>query len=57
MTSFMEDETASAVLDLMGGDVNEELLQVRDTVPRVTGSPAGPFRQWAAENAAAFAAG
>ncbi|WKX13569.1 SDR family oxidoreductase [Streptomyces sp. NL15-2K] len=57
MTSFMGDETASAVLDLMGGDVNEELLEVRDTVSRVTGSPASPFRQWAAENAAAFAAG
>ncbi|MFE9017496.1 NAD(P)H-binding protein [Streptomyces sp. NPDC007808] len=54
MASFMGDETASAVLDLMGGDVNDELLKVRDTVPRITGSPARSFEQWAAENGAAF---
>jgi hypothetical protein len=42
------------VLDLMGGDVNEELLKVRDTVSRVTGSPARSFQQWASENATAF---
>ncbi|GGW55834.1 SDR family oxidoreductase [Streptomyces griseoloalbus] len=54
MASFMGDRTAHAVLDLMGGDVNDELLTVHDTVPRVTGSPATPFRQWAAENVAAF---
>ncbi|MER5214483.1 NAD(P)H-binding protein [Streptomyces sp. NPDC002838] len=57
MASFMGDETAHAVLDLLGGDVNEELLKVRDTVARVTGSPASPFRQWAQENMAAFDAG
>ncbi|MEU5023005.1 SDR family oxidoreductase [Streptomyces milbemycinicus] len=54
MAAFLGEEAASAVLDLMGGDVNEELLAVRDTVERVTGRPARPFRQWAAENAAAF---
>lgn len=54
MASLMGDETANAVLDLMGGDVNDALLNVRDTVPRVTGAQARPFRQWAAENAAAF---
>ncbi len=54
MASFMGDETANAVLDLMGGDLNEELLKVRDTVPQLTGRPATPFRQWAAEHAAAF---
>jgi uncharacterized protein YbjT (DUF2867 family) len=54
MASVMGDETASAVLDLMGGDVNDELLEVRDTVPRLTGAPARSFRQWATENAAAF---
>lgn len=54
MASYMGDETASAVLDLMGGDVNDALLDVRDTVRRVTGAPARPFRQWVAENAAAF---
>ncbi|MGO4418038.1 NAD(P)H-binding protein [Streptomyces sp. MCAF7] len=54
MAAFLGEEAASAVLDLMGGDVNDELLTVRDTVERVTGRPARPFRQWAAENAAAF---
>ncbi|WP_149552148.1 SDR family oxidoreductase [Streptomyces marokkonensis] len=54
MAPFMGEQTAHAVLDLMGGDVNDELLEVHDTVPHVTGSPARPFRQWAAENVAAF---
>lgn len=27
---------------------------VRDTVAQITGAPARPFRQWAAENAGAF---
>ncbi|WP_238412703.1 SDR family oxidoreductase [Saccharothrix deserti] len=54
MAPLMGDETANAVLDLMGGDVNDELLTVRDTVARVTGSPARSFRQWATENADAF---
>ncbi|CAL9647174.1 NAD(P)H azoreductase [Streptomyces sp. enrichment culture] len=54
MAPFLGDRTAHAVLDLMGGDVNDELLTVHDTVPRVTGSPARPFRQWAAENVTAF---
>lgn len=54
MAAVMGDETAAAVLDVTGGDVNDALLAVRDTVPRVTGAPARPFRQWAAENAAAF---
>ncbi|MFC9127443.1 NAD(P)H-binding protein [Streptomyces sp. NPDC057099] len=54
MAPFLGDETAHAVLDLMGGDVNDELLAVRDTVARVTGSAARPFRQWAAENGDGF---
>ncbi|TWV53576.1 NAD-dependent epimerase/dehydratase family protein [Streptomyces misionensis] len=54
MTSFMGDETADAVLDLMGGDVNDELLKVRDTVLQVTGSAARSFQHWASENGAAF---
>ncbi|MFJ8020790.1 SDR family oxidoreductase [Streptomyces sp. NPDC096311] len=54
MASFMGDETADAVLDLMGGDVNDELLKVRDTVRRVTGSAARSFQHWASENGAAF---
>ncbi|MFI6621465.1 NAD(P)H-binding protein [Streptomyces sp. NPDC050528] len=47
-------EAADAVLDVTGGDVNGELLTVRDTVSRVTGTPARTFRQWAVENAGAF---
>ncbi|WP_369031464.1 SDR family oxidoreductase [Streptomyces adonidis] len=47
-------EAADAVLDVTGGDVNDELLAVRDTVERITGCPARPFRQWAEENADRF---
>ncbi|GGY90458.1 NAD-dependent epimerase/dehydratase family protein [Streptomyces nitrosporeus] len=54
MAAFMGGEAADAVLDLMGGDVNDELLAVRDTVARITGARARTFRQWAAENAADF---
>ncbi|MFD8386242.1 SDR family oxidoreductase [Streptomyces sp. NPDC059679] len=54
MAAFLGEEAASAVLDLMGGEINDELLAVRDTVERVTGRPGGSFRQWAAENADAF---
>ncbi|MFF6813263.1 SDR family oxidoreductase [Streptomyces sp. NPDC012403] len=54
MAPFMGAQTAHAVLDLTGGDVNDELLTVHDTVSHVTGSPARPFAQWAAENVAAF---
>ncbi|KJK38242.1 capsule biosynthesis protein CapD [Streptomyces variegatus] len=54
MAAAFGDDAADAVLDVTGGDVNDELLVVRDTVSRVTGSPARPFRQWAAENADIF---
>ncbi|WP_329625105.1 NAD(P)H-binding protein [Streptomyces sp. NBC_01255] len=54
MAAVFGAEAADAVLDVTGGDVNDELLTVRDTVSQVTGVPARPFRQWAAENAAAF---
>ncbi|MEV6480397.1 NAD(P)H-binding protein [Streptomyces sp. NPDC051576] len=54
MAAVFGPEAADAVLDITGGDVNDELLRVRDTVARITGSPARPFRQWAAENADAF---
>jgi hypothetical protein len=54
MAAAFGDEAADAVLDVTGGDVNDELLVVRDTVSRVTGSPARPFQQWAAENADIF---
>ncbi len=35
---------ADAVLDVTGGNVNDELLMVRDTVSEVTGTPARPER-------------
>ncbi|MFF9644896.1 Rossmann-fold NAD(P)-binding domain-containing protein [Kitasatospora aureofaciens] len=54
LSAVMGAESAAAVLDLMGGDLNEELLRVRDTVATVTGTPARPFEQWVVENAAAF---
>ncbi|MFE2283916.1 NAD(P)H-binding protein [Streptomyces sp. NPDC059443] len=54
LAAFLGDEAADAVLDVTGGDVNEELLAVRDTVSRITGAPARTFRQWTAENAEAF---
>ncbi|MFD7630751.1 NAD(P)H-binding protein [Streptomyces sp. NPDC059851] len=54
MAPYLGDEVADAVLDVTGGDVNEELLRVHDTVERVTGFPARPFHRWAEENAAAF---
>jgi uncharacterized protein YbjT (DUF2867 family) len=54
LAPFLGDETAAAVLDLMGGDVNDALRAVRDTVPKVTGEPGRTFRQWATENAGAF---
>ncbi|MDF9805455.1 NAD(P)H-binding protein [Streptomyces anulatus] len=54
MAAMMGAEVADSVLDLMGGDVNDALLAVRDTVARVTGSPARSYRRWAEENADAF---
>ncbi|MET8775335.1 NAD(P)H-binding protein [Nocardia sp. NPDC004654] len=54
MVTVFGEEAADAVLDVTGGDVNDELLAVRDTVSRITGSPGRPFRQWVEENAMAF---
>ncbi|MFE4972436.1 SDR family oxidoreductase [Kitasatospora sp. NPDC056651] len=54
LAAVLGAEAADAVLDLTGGDVNDELLAVRDTVERVTGSAARPFRRWVSENLAAF---
>ncbi|MFI6653690.1 NAD(P)H-binding protein [Streptomyces sp. NPDC050529] len=54
MADFLGAEAADAVLDLTGGDVNDELLMVRDTVARITGAPARTFQQWVSENARAF---
>ncbi|MEU7296864.1 NAD(P)H-binding protein [Streptomyces exfoliatus] len=54
MAAIFGDEAADAVLDVTGGDVNDELRAVRDTVSQLTGAPARLFRQWASENAAAF---
>ncbi|MGW9174442.1 SDR family oxidoreductase [Streptomyces decoyicus] len=54
MSTALGDEVADAVLDVTGGDVNDELLKVHDTVSRITGAPARTFLQWASENSAAF---
>ncbi|MET9692385.1 NAD(P)H-binding protein [Streptomyces sp. NPDC006514] len=54
MAAVFGAEAADAVLDVTGGDVNAELVAVRDTVPHVTGSPGRSFRQWAEENAHVF---
>ncbi|WP_369020644.1 NAD(P)H-binding protein [Streptomyces californicus] len=54
MAAMMGAEVANSVLDLMGGDVNDALVAVHDTVARLTGSPARPYRRWAEENADAF---
>ncbi|NNN29394.1 NAD(P)H-binding protein [Streptomyces sp. S3(2020)] len=54
LAAVFGDEGAAAVLDITGADVNDELLAVRDTVSRVTGSPARTFGQWAAENVGTF---
>ncbi|CAM5631286.1 NAD(P)H-binding protein [Streptomyces californicus] len=54
MAAMMGAEVANSVLDLMGGDVNDALVAVHDTVARVTGSPARPYRRWAEENVDAF---
>ncbi|WP_318208535.1 NAD(P)H-binding protein [Streptomyces sp. SJL17-1] len=54
MAAVFGAEAAEAVLDVTGGDVNDELLMVRDTVAQITGTPARPFHQWASENADTF---
>ncbi|MET7293169.1 NAD(P)H-binding protein [Streptomyces griseoloalbus] len=54
MSAFLGAEAADAVLDVTGGDVNDELLRVRDTVSQVTGSPARSFQQWVAEHVTHF---
>ncbi|MEU6924129.1 NAD(P)H-binding protein [Streptomyces sp. NPDC046631] len=54
MAAVFGAEAADAVLDVTGGDVNDELLMVRDTVSQVTGAPARPFRQWVSEHVNAF---
>ncbi|WP_330254497.1 hypothetical protein OG874_08100 [Nocardia sp. NBC_00565] len=54
MVAIFGAEAADAVLDVTGGDVNDELLAARDTVTRITGAPGRPFRRWVEENAAAF---
>ncbi|WP_055714105.1 NAD(P)H-binding protein [Streptomyces torulosus] len=54
MAAVLGDEAADAVLDITGGDVNDEILTVHNTVSQVTGTPARLFQQWVAENATAF---
>ncbi|MEU3572865.1 NAD(P)H-binding protein [Kitasatospora sp. NPDC036755] len=54
LSAVLGAEAADAVLDVTGGDVNDELRRVRDTVATVTGAPARPFHRWVAEHLAAF---
>ena len=54
MTVYLDARSADAILDLTGGDVNDELLRVRDTVSQVTGAPARTYRHWVTDNIAAF---
>ncbi len=54
MAAVFGEEAADAVLDVSGGDLNDGLLAVRDTVSRVTGAPGRSLRQWAEENAHLF---
>ncbi|MEV0245550.1 NAD(P)H-binding protein [Nocardia sp. NPDC050712] len=50
---FGADEV-DAVLEVTGGDITDELRQVRDTVSALTGDPGRTYRQWVEENASAF---
>lgn len=54
MAAAFGPDAADAVLDAIGGDVNHELLILRDTVSRITGTPGRQFQQWASENAHVF---
>jgi uncharacterized protein YbjT (DUF2867 family) len=54
LAGLMGPGIADAILDVTGGDVNDAILAVHDTVPRLTGAPGRTFSQWAGENAAAF---
>ncbi|WP_128429436.1 NAD(P)H-binding protein [Streptomyces cyaneus] len=54
MAAVFGEDSADAVLEVTGADVNDELLAVRDTVSQVTGHPGRPFRQWAQENSHIF---
>ncbi|WP_446749905.1 NAD(P)H-binding protein [Streptomyces sp. AmelKG-E11A] len=54
MAEVFGAEAADAVLDITGGDVDDAISAVRDTVSQVTGAPARTFQQWVAENATAF---
>ncbi|MER6911310.1 NAD(P)H-binding protein [Streptomyces sp. NPDC000594] len=51
---FLGDDVADAMLDLLGGDMNEGLRRVRDTVTRLTGAPGRTFAEWAEEHVEAF---
>ncbi|MBF6330633.1 NAD(P)H-binding protein [Nocardia transvalensis] len=54
LTPIAGPHTVEALLDVMGGDVNDELLTVRDTVARITGSPARTYREWVLQNVSEF---
>lgn len=50
---FMDSDFVNALLDLMAATVGKP-ARVDDTVERLTGHPARPFAQWAADHAADF---
>ncbi|WP_308315845.1 hypothetical protein [Streptomyces sp. CC228A] len=54
LAAVIGGEIADAGLDLTDRDLSDALPAARDTVAQVSGSPARPFRDWAAEHAAAF---
>jgi uncharacterized protein YbjT (DUF2867 family) len=54
LAALIGEDGAAGVLDLTGRDLTDDLVRVRDTVPRVTGTPARTFREWAAGQRAAF---
>lgn len=53
----MGPEDADALLDVSGGDPNDELLTVRDTVTQVTGARTRTFPDWVSQHIDAFRAG
>ncbi|MGW0191534.1 SDR family oxidoreductase [Streptomyces sp. NPDC003362] len=54
LAALIGEDGAAGVLDLTGRDLTDDLVRVRDTVPRITGVPARTFREWAAGQRAAF---
>ncbi|KAF0845339.1 SDR family oxidoreductase [Nocardia caishijiensis] len=54
MVAVFGEDAADAVLDVTGGDVEESLLEVHDTVEQLTGSAARTFAHWVEANITDF---